>query len=75
MISIDDFSLISNLDLNPIKTKLSHVQSGEGWSSERTDAVEIEYRRFLYLLKMFPSVAIAPWKTSTPSGTTTSSTP
>jgi hypothetical protein len=60
MISNDDFALISALDLNPIKTKLMHVESGEGWSLERANAVETEYRRFLYLMKAFPHVPTAP---------------
>ena len=62
MISTDDFSLISNLDLNPIKTKLMHVESGEGWSPERARAIETEYRRFLYLMKAFPRIEMAPLK-------------
>jgi hypothetical protein len=60
MISNDDFALIAALDLNPIKTKLMHVESGEGWSPERANAVETEYRRFLYLMKAFPNVQTAP---------------
>jgi hypothetical protein len=60
MISNDDFVLISALDLNPIKTKLMHKESGEGWSLERANAVETEYRRFLYLMKAFPHVETAP---------------
>ena len=60
MISSKDFALIAALDLNPIKTRLMHVESGEGWSLERASAVETEYRRFLYLLKAFPNVQIAP---------------
>jgi hypothetical protein len=60
MISNDDFAPISALDLNPIKTKLMHVESGEGWSPERANAVETEYRRFLYLMKAFPNVQTAP---------------
>lgn len=32
MISNNDFALIAALDLNPIKTKLMHKESGEGWS-------------------------------------------
>jgi len=60
MIPTDDFSLIANLDLNPIKTKLMHVESGEGWSPERAQAIETEYRRFLYLMKAFPKVEMAP---------------
>jgi hypothetical protein len=60
MISNDDFAMISALDLNPIKTKLMHVESGEGWSPERANAVETEYRRFLYLMKAFPHMQTAP---------------
>jgi hypothetical protein len=62
MFSNDDFALIAALDLNPIKTKLIHVESGEGWPLERVEAAETEYRRFLYLLKAFPKVEMAPLK-------------
>lgn len=62
MFSNDDFALIAALDLTPIKTKLTHVESGEGWALERAQAVETEYRRFLYLLKTFPKVEMAPMK-------------
>jgi hypothetical protein len=62
MFSNDDFALIAALDLNPIKTKLTHVESGEGWPLERVEAAETEYRRFLYLLKTFPKVEMAPLK-------------
>ena len=60
MISNNDFALIAALDLNPIKTKLMHKESGEGWSAEHANAVETEYRRFLYLMKAFPHVQTAP---------------
>ncbi|KQQ86859.1 glycine-rich domain-containing protein-like [Massilia sp. Leaf139] len=60
MISNNDFALIAALDLNPIKTKLMHKESGEGWSLAQTNAVETEYRRFLYLMKAFPHVQTAP---------------
>jgi hypothetical protein len=60
MISNKDFALIAALDLDSIKMKIMHKESGEGWSSERTDAVETEYRRFLYLMKAFPHVPVAP---------------
>ena len=60
MISNNDFALIAALDLNPIKTKLMHKQSGEGWSLDRANAIETEYRRFLYLMKAFPHVETAP---------------
>jgi hypothetical protein len=60
MISNNDFALIAALDLNPIKVKLMHKESGEGWSRERANAIEIEYRRFLYLMTAFPHMQIAP---------------
>jgi hypothetical protein len=31
---------IAELDLDPIKVKLMHKESGEGWSLERANAVE-----------------------------------
>jgi hypothetical protein len=55
-----NFSPIGALDLNPIKVKLMHKESGEGWSLEQANAVEFEYRRFLYLMKLFPHEQTAP---------------
>jgi hypothetical protein len=60
MISNNDFALIAALDLESIKMKLMHKESGEGWSAERTNTTETEYRRFLYLMKAFPHVEAAP---------------
>lgn len=60
MNSNDNFQAIADLDLDPIKVKLMHKESGEGWSLEKANAVEFEYRRFLYLMKIFPSEATAP---------------
>jgi len=54
------FNAVMQLDLEPIKTKLMHVESGEGWSLEKANAVEKEYRRFLCLMKMYPEESIAP---------------
>jgi hypothetical protein len=51
---------VMQLDLEPIKTKLMHVQSGEGWSQDKADAVEKEYRRFLCLMKLYPDEDTAP---------------
>lgn len=51
---------IATLDLGPIKTKLMHCASGEGWSAAHADAVEVEYRRFLTLMKLYPNEATAP---------------
>jgi hypothetical protein len=56
----DEFKSIAELDLNPIKTKLMHVESGEGWSRQKADSVEFEYRRFLMLMKKFPDELTAP---------------
>ncbi|MCE3262778.1 MAG: glycine-rich protein-like [Pseudoduganella sp.] len=60
MISAESYKAIAELDLEPIKVKLMHVESGEGWSLEKVNAVEFEYRRFLYLMKMFPNEQTAP---------------
>jgi hypothetical protein len=54
------FKAVMELDLDPIKAKLMHVESGEGWSLEKTNAVEEEYRRFLFLMKMYPNEDTAP---------------
>lgn len=48
------------LDLTPIKMKLMHEASGEGWSQARADAVETEYRRFLLLMKKYPDAGASP---------------
>jgi len=60
MISNKAFKAIAALDLEPIKTKLMHAASGEGWSRAKVDAMEIEYRRFLYLMQAFPEEQTAP---------------
>jgi len=51
---------IDALDLGPVKTKLMHVSSGEGWSAAHADSVEAEYRRFLTLMKLYPNEVTAP---------------
>jgi hypothetical protein len=60
MNSYDECKAIVELDLDPIKVKLMHKESGEGWTAPQASAVESEYRRFLYLIKMFPDEDIAP---------------
>jgi len=60
MLSNDDLKAIAELDLDPIKVKLMHEESGEGWSLEKATAVEAEYRRFLILMKKFPEEQTAP---------------
>jgi hypothetical protein len=56
----DLFNAVMQLDLEPIKMKLMHAASGEGWSLEKANAVEKEYRRFLCLMKMYPEEDTAP---------------
>lgn len=51
---------IAALDLEPIKVKLMHEESGEGWTLERANAIECEYRRFLFLMKKYPHEQTAP---------------
>jgi hypothetical protein len=51
---------INALDLGPVKTKLMHVASGEGWTAAYADSVEVEYRRFLTLMKLYPNESTAP---------------
>jgi hypothetical protein len=53
-------NIINALDLDPIKVKLMHKESGEGWSLERANAVEFEYRRFLTLMKKYPHEQTSP---------------
>lgn len=58
--SQQEMSAIAELDLDPIKVKLMHEESGEGWTLEKATAVEVEYRRFLILMKLFPQEQTAP---------------
>lgn len=60
MMSMNEFAAFETLDLAPIKMKLMHVESGEGWSAVRADAVETEYRRFLFLMKKYPNAEASP---------------
>lgn len=60
MITTSESNAISDLNLEPVKLKLMHKESGEGWSNAKADAVEIEYRRFLYLMKLFPNEETSP---------------
>ena len=60
MNSITAMSKINDIDLEQIKVKLMHAQSGEGWSRTRADAIEVEYRRFLCMLHLYPEESFAP---------------
>jgi hypothetical protein len=54
------FQSIDDLNLDPIKRKLMHAASGEGWSRDKADAVEKEYRRYLCVKKSYPDQLVAP---------------
>ncbi|MDC8757380.1 glycine-rich domain-containing protein [Janthinobacterium fluminis] len=60
MTSNNNFKAITELDLDAIKVKLMHKESGEGWSLEKANAMEFEYRRFLILMKQYPTEQTAP---------------
>jgi hypothetical protein len=57
---ISEDKAIAGLDLEPIKRKLMRGKPGLAWPSERVEAAESEYRRFLFLTKMFPHELMAP---------------
>jgi hypothetical protein len=59
MISNQNFQAILDLDLEQIKAKLMQAGS-EGWSREKVNIVEAEYRRFLYMITAFPDELITP---------------
>lgn len=60
MNAIANFDAIYALDLEQIKTKLMHPEAGEGWSREKTAAVEEQYRRFLCVMQAFPDEQTSP---------------
>lgn len=48
------------LDLTMVKRKLQDEDEGQGWSPYTCDAVEIEYKRFLTLKRLYPEHEIVP---------------
>ena len=48
------------LDLSNIRFKLSDPEEGKGYSQERLDLMESEYRKFLALQAAFPGADIVP---------------
>lgn len=49
-----------NLDLDPIKVKLTDPNHGEGWSHEKVEMVATLYRHFLTLIRENPNTPIVP---------------
>jgi len=56
-IEMDD---IAALDFDLLKLKLEAGDEGPGWSAERCDVVEQDYRRFLALKRHYPDRDIVP---------------
>ena len=51
---------IENLDLSRIKWKLMDADEGQGWTVDLCDLAEIEYKKYLTLVKLFPKTDIVP---------------
>ena len=60
IISFDEFN--RNLDLEPIKVSLTQREEGADWPLDKVEWLEVWYRRFLYLVNLYPEKAIVPSK-------------
>ena len=60
MISFDKFNC--NLDLESIKFSLNQSEEGAKWPLNKVELIEIWYRRFLYLVSLYPEKVIVPCK-------------
>jgi hypothetical protein len=60
MVSSEALSVVHALDLEPIKKSLMRRSAGKGWTQERADDAEREYRRFLCMAKMYADTPIVP---------------
>ena len=58
--TFDDFNRV--LDLEPIKVSLTQVEEGPGWSVEKATVMEEWYRRYLYMVLLYPDKLIVPTK-------------
>ena len=57
-------TLVAEINLTKVKNKLMLPKSEEGeeWSQEKCDEAELEYKRFLTLLKLYPNEKFVPNK-------------
>ena len=65
VVSTDAIALLNKLnglDLGPIAYKLTHPESGNGWSQERVNSALLRYMRFLCLISLYPNMAFVPTK-------------
>lgn len=51
---------VQMLDLSMVKAKLQDKDEGQGWNAEECDDVELEYKRFLELKRLYPDKDIVP---------------
>ena len=54
--------LVGSVYLEPIKFTLVSREEGPGWTVEKTKLIEMWYRRFLTLVKIYPNQTIVPTK-------------
>ncbi len=59
-VSFDEFN--SQLDLEPIVFSLTQRKEGPGWTLEKSRLLEKWYRRFLYLVFLYPNYGLVPTK-------------
>ena len=59
-ISFEDFN--DPLDLGPILYTLIHREESAGWTLDKARLMETWYRRFLFLVKLYPDRTIVPTK-------------
>jgi hypothetical protein len=53
------YRMLNQLDLDPVKVKL--IKS-ENWSRHKVDEVEVQYKRYLWLVYKYPNKSIVPSK-------------
>lgn len=52
--------VIANIDLEMVKMKLQDPEEGQGWTEDKSDEAEIEYKRYLHLSRKFPKASLVP---------------
>ena len=62
-LSITAIPEIAELDLSMVKMKIMDKEEGLGWSFQECEKAEIEYKRFLTLIFLYPKEHIVPTKT------------
>ncbi len=59
---VSSISIIDDLDLSLVKMKLMDSEEGLNWTYNHCEEAEIEYKRFLTLLYLYPNESIVPTK-------------